>query len=77
MFGTVQNLTAANLTFAGGSAAGTTAAGMLAGHADTATLTAVCAQSITVTAPTANPLVGSGSVTETGCNVSNYSVKLQ
>lgn len=77
MFGTVQNLTAANLTFAGGSAAGTTAAGMLAGHAGTATLTAVCAQDITVTAPTANPLVGSGSVTETGCNVSNYSVQLQ
>lgn len=77
MFGTVQNLTATNLTFAGGSAAGTTAAGMLAGHADTATLTAVCAQDITVTAPTANPLVGSGSVTETGCNVSNYSVQLQ
>lgn len=77
MFGTVQNLTAANLTFAGGSAAGTTAAGMLAGHADTATLTAVCAQDITVTAPTANPLVGSGRVAETGCNVSNYSVKLQ
>ena len=77
MFGTVQNLTAADLTFAGGSAAGTTAAGMLAGHADTATLTAVCAQNITVTAPTANPLVGGGSVTETGCNVSNYSVQLQ
>lgn len=76
MFGTVQNLTATDLTFAGGRAAGTTA-GMLAGHADTAILTAVCAQDITVTAPTANPLVGSGSVTETGCNVSNYSVQLQ
>ena len=77
MFGTVQNLTATDLTFAGGSAAGTTAAGMLAGHADTATLTAVCAQNIAVTAHTANPLVGSGRVAETGCNVSNYSVKLQ
>lgn len=74
LFGTVPSLTVTSLTFAGGSASGGTA-GMLAGHADTADLTAVCAQDITITAHTANPLVGSGIVTQSGCNVSNYSIQ--
>lgn len=75
LFGTVPSLNASSLTFAGGSASAASAAGMLAGHADTAALTAVCAQNIEITAPTASPLVASGSVTENACNVSNYSIK--
>lgn len=74
LFGSVGSLTASQLTFSGGSAKAVETAGMLAGHADTANLTAVCANNVTVSAASASPLVGSGAVTENVCAVSNYTV---
>ena len=74
LFGSVGSLTASQLTFSGGSAKAVETAGMLAGHADTANLTAVCANNVTVSAASASPLVGSGAVTENACAVSNYTV---
>ena len=74
LFGSVGSLTASQLTFSGGSAKAVETAGMLAGHADTANLTAVCANNVTVSAASASPLVGSGTVTENACAVSNYTV---
>lgn len=74
LFGSVGSLTASQLTFSGGSAKAVGTAGMLAGHADTANLTAVCANNVTVSAASASPLVGSGTVTENACAVSNYTV---
>lgn len=74
LFGSVASLTASQLTFSGGSATGKDTAGMLAGYAETARLTAVCANNVTVSAASASPLVGSGTVTENACAVSNYTV---
>ena len=76
LFGTVANLKAASLTLSGGSATATnTTAGMLAGTVTgRAELTSVCVQNVTVTAPTANPMIGSGNVTENGCNAANYTI---
>lgn len=74
LFGSVGSLTASQLTFSGGSAKAVETAGILAGHADTANLTAVCANNVTVSAASASPLVGSGAVTENACAVSNYTV---
>lgn len=74
LFASVPSLTASELTFSNGSVTATADGGMLAGHAEAATLTAVCARDVTVTAANANPLVGSGNVTEKACDVSNYTV---
>lgn len=75
LFGTVPSLTVSSLTLSGGSATATDTAGMLAGTVTgSAELTSVCVQNVTVTAPTANPMIGNGSVTETGCNAANYTI---
>ena len=75
LFGTVASLKAASLTLSGGSATATNTAGMLAGTViGSAELTSVCVQNVTVTAPTANPMIGSGNVTESGCNAANYTI---
>lgn len=75
LFGTVAYLKAASLTLCGGSATATNTAGMLAGTVTgSAELTSVCVQNVTVTAPTANPMIGSGNVTENGCNAANYTI---
>lgn len=74
LFGMVPSLTVSSLTLSGGSATATDTAGMLAGTVGNAVLTSVCVQNVTVTAPTANPMIGNGSVTETGCNAANYTI---
>ena len=74
LFGTVPSLTVSSLTLSGGSATATVTAGMLAGTVTNAALTSVRVQNVTVTAPTANPLIGSGSVNENGCNAANYTI---
>lgn len=75
LFGTVPSLTVSSLTLSGGSATATNTAGMLAGTViGSAELTSVCVQNVTVTAPTANPMIGSGNVTENGCNAANYTI---
>lgn len=75
LFGTVASLKAASLTLSGGRATATNTAGMLAGTVTgRAELTSVCVQNVTVTAPTANPMIGSGNVTESDCNAANYTI---
>lgn len=75
LFGSTQTLSVTSLNFVGGKAEGTTSAGMLAGTVtDKAELTAVNVENVTVKASSgsANPLVGSGMVTQKNCNASNY-----
>lgn len=75
LFGTVASLNAASLTLSGGSATAANTAGMLAGTVTgSAELTSVCVQNVTVTAPTAGVMIGSGNVTESGCNAANYTI---
>ena len=75
LFGSANTLKVTSLRFAGGKAVGTNAAGMLAGAVTGgAELTAVEVESVTVQAPDghANPMIGTGPVTEDLCKASNY-----
>lgn len=76
LFGSAQTLNVTSLNFVGGQAIGTNAAGMLAGIVGNATLTAVNVENVTVQASSgsANPLVGSGTVTHNNGNASNYTI---
>lgn len=79
LFGSAQTLTVTSLNFVGGQAIGTNAAGMLAGTVtDKAELTAVNVENVTVQAPSgyANPLVGTGMVTQDNGNASNYTINI-
>lgn len=79
LFGSAQTLTVTSLNIVGGQAIGTNAAGMLAGTVTgKAELTAVNVENVTVQAPSgyANPLVGTGTVTQDNGNASNYTINI-